>query len=163
MSLLQDIINGVFIRWYDGRSELAPQIICDDGFSMSVQAGKGYGCTPQGISSGPFTHVEVATSNVPRSWQPYSDGGGIFHQVPVGMVAMLIEIHGGELSTEYTEAQIARKTDAQWDEAKEKYELLLETIHQAWNWHYEQSTLEGSARMITMCENLHQAMYGWSS
>lgn len=75
---------------------IRPRIFCNDGFSLSVQAGKYHYCTPRD-NYGPYTAVEVGfpSGPVPATWQDYSDGDNVYGYVPIEMVAELIVSHGG--------------------------------------------------------------------
>ena len=75
-----------------------PVIVCSDGFSVSVQAGPYYYCSPQSYDSfGPWTHVECGypSWSVPE-WSGYgNDEEGIYSRVPVELVDLVIMKHGG--------------------------------------------------------------------
>lgn len=81
-----------------------PRIVCADGFSVSVQAGELLYSRPRD-DYGPWTHVEVGyPSERPEPWdvwsmladEPDRPTSTVYGNVPLGLVADLIERHGGE-------------------------------------------------------------------
>lgn len=82
-------------RWYP-----APRIRCDDGFSVSVQAGEWAYCLPRD-NDGPYTHFELGFPNQPDDLiQPYAEEpdrptGTVYPMVPLETVLALIAKHGG--------------------------------------------------------------------
>ena len=78
----------------------APQIVCADGFSMSVQASHAHYCTPRD-SEGPWTAVEVGYPSAKvDAFMPHIDGDGaptdtVYGYVPLEIVAQTILEHGG--------------------------------------------------------------------
>ena len=112
MSRLDDIISGKgeFKRLgtLSGSytfKEIAERITCQDGESLSVQAGRMLYSTPRD-DVGPYCAVEVGFPSVspPESWREYFDGdwdtehhtGSVYGHVPVGLVEEFLEAHGGE-------------------------------------------------------------------
>lgn len=79
---------------------LAPQIMLNNGMSISVQASGRHYCVPK-TNKGPYTHVEVGVFNdaeVPEDWAKYEDdNNGVFGYVPVELVRKFIEGCGGEI------------------------------------------------------------------
>lgn len=81
------------------------RIVCQDGFSLSVQANQLAYCTPRN-NHGPYTKVEVGfPSAVPEGlWEygenPENPTESVYGYVPIGLVEALIEQHGGFLKTE---------------------------------------------------------------
>lgn len=79
-----------------------PQIICADGFKMSVQASEFHYCTPRD-SIGPWHSVEVGfPSERVDAFMEYIDGGEdtdptstVYGYVPLAKVAQVIADHGG--------------------------------------------------------------------
>jgi hypothetical protein len=73
---------------------------CTDGFSMSVQANMNAYCEPK-TDEGPYTDVEVGYPSQPDLLlQPYAEEQGnwtdtIYGYVPVHVVQMVIDAHGG--------------------------------------------------------------------
>lgn len=77
-----------------------PPIVCEDGFTMSVQVGESVYSTPRS-SRGPWTSVEIGyPSRVePIIWE-YAETPGawtetVYPYTPVRVVAAVIEVHGG--------------------------------------------------------------------
>ena len=84
-------------------------IVCADGFMMSVIAGGGAYSSPRYNDPGPYSHVEVGfPSERPEPWddmwEGYLDGGSIdptesvYPWVPIDDVRALVASHGGERS-----------------------------------------------------------------
>lgn len=78
----------------------APRVVCDDGFSMSVQASWSAYCEPRS-DTGPWTAVEVAypSSIEPLLWD-YAEAQGrwtetVYPYTPIEVAAAVIELHGG--------------------------------------------------------------------
>ena len=106
-----------------------PRIVCKDGFSVSLQAGRGFHCTPDD-DYGPYTHVELGypaypdrlmlklfkTVGIPiseLSILPYAVNkhrlqSTIYKQVPVANVDALFEEHGGLIGFEVYEDDIPK-------------------------------------------------------
>lgn len=78
----------------------APRISCTDGFSLSVQAGRGLYCAPR-TDRGPWHQVEVGfPSAVPElimehAEDPTRPTETVYGYVPIHLVEALIELHGG--------------------------------------------------------------------
>jgi hypothetical protein len=76
------------------------QIVCTDGFTISVQASKNHYCTPRD-NKGPYSAVELGFPNrtLPKHFEEYGDGdeldSQVFGYVPVELVNELINQHGG--------------------------------------------------------------------
>ena len=78
------------------KAGLAPRIVCNDGFSMSVQASIIHCCHPRG-NQGPYIQVEVG---FPKGCKPKYlwefkslDEDEIYFYVPVELVAKEIIFH----------------------------------------------------------------------
>lgn len=85
-------------------------IRCQDGFEISVIAGHGTYCSPRPAINddppfGPFKEVECGfPSDRPEPWEQWSKyaettsdpTGTVYGYVPVSLVRLLVEIHGGE-------------------------------------------------------------------
>lgn len=79
-----------------------PQIVCADGFKMSVQASGYHYCSPRD-SEGPWHSVEIGfPSERVEAFMPYIDGGEetdptdtVYGYVPLELVAQAIADHGG--------------------------------------------------------------------
>lgn len=85
---------------FGGYSELKPRIVCNDGFSMSVQASKGNYSEPRAFSS-VYSSVEIG---FPSEEEPlineYAEQSGDYTQTvygwtPVEIVEEVILKHGG--------------------------------------------------------------------
>jgi hypothetical protein len=76
-----------------------PEIICDDGFSMSVQAGKNYYSDPREDNSaygGGYKSVEVSPSGRESLLAPFrSTDGDVYPFVPVEVVEEIVMKHKG--------------------------------------------------------------------
>ena len=84
----------------DPRSSTCPEIVCADGFTMSVQASRTHYCSPRS-DVGPWQSVEIGFPSriEPLLWQ-YAESPGewtntVYGYVPVELVAAVIEVHGG--------------------------------------------------------------------
>jgi len=82
------------------------RIVCKDGASVSVQAGRAIYCTPRN-DQGPWTHLEAGFPSVapPESWLEYMDGDGdpleqVYGYMPVACVQEFIDAHGGMIDGE---------------------------------------------------------------
>lgn len=80
---------------------LVPQIVCADGFKMSVQASHFHYCQPRD-SFGPWHQVEIGYPSEPvESFMPYIDGADskptetVYGYVPIELVVEAIAAHGG--------------------------------------------------------------------
>ena len=81
------------------------QVICKDGFNMSVQASRTHYCNPRD-DVGPYTHVEVG---FPSSYDfylsqyaedPGEPTGTVYGWVPADTIIMCIDAHGGMVEGE---------------------------------------------------------------
>ena len=82
-------------------------IICNDGFSMSVQANEHAYCTPRADEAESYTHVEVGFPNATEPLlMEWCDGAGthptdsVYSYVPASQVALVCAKHGGIVSGE---------------------------------------------------------------
>jgi len=85
-----------------GLLKIRPQVKCNDGFKMSVQASWGHYCTPRkNLMDGQFDTVEIG---FPSQEEPlineYAESQGqwtktVYGCVPVGIVNAVIKKHGG--------------------------------------------------------------------
>lgn len=101
MTTLQKIIAGR----RDCRSEYVekhPSIVCNDGFTVSVQASNFHYCTPRD-NVGPYIHVELGYPSampIPEIMEycesPDKPLETVYGYVPVELVQKLIDEHGGE-------------------------------------------------------------------
>lgn len=80
--------------------ELRPEVVCADGFRMSVQASHAHYCSPR-EDSGPYRSVEIGfPSGQDDALMPFAEDadnptGTVYGYVPVDIVDALIERHGG--------------------------------------------------------------------
>lgn len=73
-----------------------PTLVCADGFSMSVQAGRAKFSTPAHDNADRYSHVEIAFVDHCAALAPYGDPDeGIYQYVPVDVVETLLAEHGG--------------------------------------------------------------------
>lgn len=94
-------------REYEGKDSAArifPEMVCADGFEMSVQGHFGAYSSPRGDFEPHYLSVEVSTA--PRAEPLFESHGGhtydgfsIYGYVPVELVAKVIERHGGLASS----------------------------------------------------------------
>ena len=83
------------------------RVMCKDGTTLSVQAGRTHYCTPRVDDAAGYTHVEVgyitapdgSAARCPFGWKKYQDGS-VYGYVPVRAVERLIRKHGGAISGE---------------------------------------------------------------
>lgn len=82
--------------------EVRPRIICNDGFSMSVQAGYGLYSSPRcNLADGNYESVEIGFPNEEEELiKSYAENeenytGTVYPYVPVKLVEEVIEKHGG--------------------------------------------------------------------
>src|ERR1035437_8342823 len=56
--------------------KIRPQIVCNDGVRLSVQASDGHYCSPRMNGLSPYSQVEVGYPSVrpPEAWRQYFDG-----------------------------------------------------------------------------------------
>ena len=76
-----------------GTRELAPEMKCADGFTMSVQVSHTHYCTPKEDDAGAYSTVEVSCAHE-SLLEPY-DVGDVYGHVPVEVVDEIIAKHGG--------------------------------------------------------------------
>lgn len=78
---------------------LFARIVCNDGFSISVQANESAYCTPR-TNEGPWYKVECGFPSAPPELimqyaeSPESPCDTVYGYVPVNLVEQLIELHG---------------------------------------------------------------------
>ena len=76
------------------------RIVCKDGESISVQAGRYTYCFPR-LDRADWTHVEVGypSCEPPSTFDPFRETPGtlqtVWGYVPIGLVEDFIERHGG--------------------------------------------------------------------
>jgi hypothetical protein len=77
-----------------------PRIVCEDGFSMSLQVGETSYCEPRS-DSGPWDFVEIVYPSQiePLLWKYAQDPNRwtrtVYPWVPIWLAAVVIEVHGG--------------------------------------------------------------------
>ncbi len=103
---------------------LYPRIICNNGVTLSVQAGWGLYCSPRD-NFGPYTHVEVGyleKTEHPSEWQEYRDGpeGEVYAYVPIQLVVDFIKYNGGisQKTLELNQKKIY--ANLEWNEGEEE-------------------------------------------
>ena len=74
-------------------------VVCNDGFKISIQAGKYYYCKPKD-NSGPWTHFELGfPSHLDDLISHYAEEkhtkNTVFPYVPKALVELLLDKHGG--------------------------------------------------------------------
>lgn len=76
---------------------LFPTLVCEDGYSLSVQASSGHFCIPRADGLDAYSHVEVANpSEFSDHLAPYGDEESCFYpDVPVETVMQILNLHGG--------------------------------------------------------------------
>lgn len=84
---------------------VAPRVTCRDGFSLSLQAGRGVYSLPRN-DRGPWSHIEVGYPSLPEPllWRwaetPGDWTGTVYPYTPVDWVLAAIELHGGSADLE---------------------------------------------------------------
>ena len=79
------------------------QVVCADGFRMSVQAGDGMYCTPRD-DYGPYSEVEIGFPSereeciMPYCEDPTQPTDTVYAYVPTQFVTYIIAKHGGMVS-----------------------------------------------------------------
>ena len=79
------------------------QVVCADGFRMSVQAGEGMYCTPRD-DNGPYSEVEIGYPSsreeciMPYCEDPERPTDTVYGYVPKQFVTYVIAKHGGMIS-----------------------------------------------------------------
>ena len=78
-----------------------PWVICEDGFTVSIQASRYHYCTPQVNGAEMYETVELGFPNMEDSLimdyaeEPERPTDTVYGYVPVHIVCSLIEKHGG--------------------------------------------------------------------
>ena len=95
-----------------GFGHVNERVVCEDGFTMSVQAGSMHYCTPRS-SEGPYTAVEVGfPSQRVEALMPYAETRAeptktVYERVPSRLVVIIIADHGGMVSGELPDLSLA--------------------------------------------------------
>lgn len=71
-----------------------PEIVCADGFAMSVQASETHYCSPRN-ATGPWASVEVGYPSQDEPLLGEDFNQDVWGYVPVSTVAAIIDKHGG--------------------------------------------------------------------
>lgn len=86
----------------DGGIWFAPRIVCNDGFSLSVQVHAGAYCSPRDGVGPDWSSVEIGfPSDVPTqevmsyAEEPENPTGTVYSYVPIALADRLVEVHGG--------------------------------------------------------------------
>lgn len=96
-----DTCNEFLRRAKRTRSGLREPLRCKDGFSISVQVGKGYRCTPKTDDAGSYHTVECALASdvepllLGYAEEPDCPRSTEYDYVPVNVMNAVIEKHGG--------------------------------------------------------------------
>ena len=81
-------------------------VVCKDGFTMSVQAGETQYCHPRETGADRYTEVEIGFPNRPEDLLlEYAENGDrptetVYAYVPASLVTLVIAKHGGMVSGE---------------------------------------------------------------
>jgi hypothetical protein len=77
-----------------------PHVMCNDGFTISIQADEFMYCLPrENLTGGEYTHVELGfPSEKDELIEKYREGT-VYPYVPIELVEKLIEKHGGLMKT----------------------------------------------------------------
>ena len=81
--------------------EIRPQLVCKDGFKISVQASENHYCSPRVDGDVRYDEVELGFPNMEDELiaeyaeDPEDLTGTVYGGVPVDIVNKLIEKHGG--------------------------------------------------------------------
>ena len=80
--------------------EIRPRLVCNDGFSISVQASKFHYCSPRLDGAQDYEKVELGyPSNEDELINDYAEDDNytrtVYRYVPIEVVEKLIEKHGG--------------------------------------------------------------------
>ena len=76
-------------------------VVCKDGFTMSVQAGETQYCHPRETGADKYTEVEIGFPNRPEDLLlEYAENGDrptetVYAYVPASLVTLVIAKHGG--------------------------------------------------------------------
>ena len=82
------------------------EIVCKDGFTMSVQANEGAYCSPRVNDAAKYTSVEVGFPSQPESLlMEWADNSGkptntVYGYVPAHRISLVCVKHGGIVSGE---------------------------------------------------------------
>lgn len=94
-----DIVNKHIKQTFDGFN--AARIVCNDGFSMSVQASRYHYCSPREDNAFPYSTFEIGfpSKRIPEAneyaEEPKRHTKTVFGRVPLKVVLQIIKKHGG--------------------------------------------------------------------
>lgn len=94
-----DIVNAHIKLTFDGYN--AERMLCNDGFSMSVQASRYHYCCPRENDAFPYTTFEIGfpSKRIPEAneyaEEPKRHTKTVFGYVPLEVVLKIIKKHGG--------------------------------------------------------------------
>lgn len=97
-------INSARVFNFAGASlrDIADRIVCLDGFTVSVQAGRGFRSIPDKISR-VYSHVEVGFPSekeellIEYAEEPDSPTTTVYNRVPLDTVIAVLDKHGGPI------------------------------------------------------------------
>lgn len=100
-AFLQEKLHGTPAR-REASVKLIPRLVCNDGFSLSVQASEIHSSLPQ-RRVGPYSHVECACPSEPvQELMPFlmqeegiSPEQSVYVRVPIEIVQSILNSHGG--------------------------------------------------------------------
>lgn len=96
-----------FRRVRHGMNVIRPRVICADGFTVSVQAGRGIYSIPR-EDADHYEAVELGYPSAadeqltPYAETPESPTGTVYGYVPVALVDSVMEKHGGIVGVDYS-------------------------------------------------------------
>lgn len=87
------------------------RVVCKDGFSISIQAGRAHNSDPRN-DDGPYSHVECGFPSAPDVLLiPFAEDSNfvrsIYPYVPAEVIDKVIRLHGGIESGELPELLLA--------------------------------------------------------
>ena len=98
-----------FLNYYNAysmslgnKANTRPPIVCEDGFTISVQASEIHMSKPFQTGAEHYTHVEVGyPSQHEETLEPYRNREGVpvYWYVPIEVVEEIVQSHGGILAS----------------------------------------------------------------
>jgi len=91
---INEVFPGLYFR------ELAPSVVCKDGFEMSVQVGRTHYCSPR-VDKAIYSAVEIGFPSekedllMPFAEDEEAPTETVYGYVPVDIVNQVIQKHGG--------------------------------------------------------------------
>lgn len=98
---IQEFMTRTYRVKSNGIQSLRPLLICNDGFSMSVQASRMHGCSPRMDGNIEYSSVEVGYPEweeellIPYAYNKDDLTNTVYTYVPVDIVNKVIEKHRG--------------------------------------------------------------------